>query len=357
MIVFRAKGFQVFRDKKPPYKLRCYHRSTRISVDLEKFPLGSNELLAEISRITLPARKTNDEKPGTLGMLFAKWRSHSDYTGLSERTRLDYQKRMDYLLPIGDTPLGKITPVFVIKLRDKAEGDKKAHFANYLIRVLSSAFNWGVARGYLSTNPAAGLRAIKRPKNAPEANRPWTDVEREAVLAAMPPHMLLPIGLMMFCALDPQDAILLPRTALTGGEIDSKRGKTGEPVWLPLPAPLKAIVAQAPEHNATTACANSYGHSWSISGFSSSWQPIKKQLEERGEIGRKLTLKGLRHTVATIASEMGFDERAVADLLGQKTTAMARHYARRADKRKKNTATITAFETELDERRTKTVKP
>ncbi|WP_297323592.1 tyrosine-type recombinase/integrase [uncultured Bartonella sp.] len=40
-----------------------------------------------------------------------------------------------------------------------------------------------------------------------------------------------------------------------------------------------------------------------------------------------LTLKGLRHTVATILAEMGMDERTIADVLGQKTIEMARHYS------------------------------
>lgn len=32
-----------------------------------------------------------------------------------------------------------------------------------------------------------------------------------------------------------------------------------------------------------------------------------------------LTLKGLRHTVATILAEMGMDDRTIADMLGQRT--------------------------------------
>ena len=48
-----------------------------------------------------------------------------------------------------------------------------------------------------------------------------------------------------------------------------------------------------------------------------------------------LTLKGLRHTVATILAEMGFDDRTIADMLGQKTLAMAQHYSNRANRSKK----------------------
>jgi hypothetical protein len=76
-------------------------------------------------------------------------------------------------------------------------------------------FAWGRERGHVANNPAAGIKGIRRPKGAPEANRPWADNERDAVSAAMPVHMKLPIALMMYCGLDPQDVLRLPRTAVS----------------------------------------------------------------------------------------------------------------------------------------------
>jgi hypothetical protein len=54
---------------------------------------------------------------------------------------------------------------------------------------------------------------------------------------------------------------------------------------------------------------------------------------------------------------MGFDERAIADALGQKTIEMARHYAKGADLRQKMSGVVRSFEDELNKRRTKTVIP
>jgi integrase len=76
-----------------------------------------------------------------------------------------------------------------------------------------------------------------------------------------------------------------------------------------------------------------------------------------GEIGRGLTLYGLRHTVAVILRECGFDERTIADALGQKTIEMARHYARGVDLKPKMRGVVEAFERSVNERRTKIVKP
>jgi len=41
--------------------------------------------------------------------------------------------------------------------------------------------------------------------------------------------------------------------------------------------------------------------------------------------------------VATILAEMGYDDRTIADVLGQKTLAMAQPYSRRANRAKKLT--------------------
>ncbi len=81
------------------------------------------------------------------------------------------------------------------------------------------------------------------------------------------------------------------------------------------------------------------------------------KLEEEGKIGPGLTLYGLRHTVAVILREAGFDERTIADALGQKTIEMARHYAKGADLKPKMRKVVVILNAELNRRRTKVVKP
>ncbi len=89
----------------------------------------------------------------------------------------------------------------------------------------------------------------------------------------------------------------------------------------------------------------------------SSWHKVKKRLEAEGKIGPGLTLKGLRHTMATILAEMGQGERTIADVLGQKTTEMARHYSRRAKKTKWLDGIGRDLEKELIDRHRKVVNP
>jgi integrase len=106
-----------------------------------------------------------------------------------------------------------------------------------------------------------------------------------------------------------------------------------------------------------TLLANSEGRPWTESGFRASWRPCRLKLEAARLIGPGFTLYGLRHTVATVLREIGFDPRTIADALGQKTTAMAEHYSRRADLKPKMVGVVRDFGAEVNRRRTKTVEP
>lgn len=355
MTYVKVKGFQIFQDRHKTW--RCYHRKSGTPIDLKKCPLGSLEFFAECDRIKSLGAATDQAKAGTLGLLISKYRAHRAFMELAERTRADYQWCFDYLHPIRDTALIKFSPPLVVKIRDKAAEKHGVRRGNYIKAVLSLLFAWGVERGHMKNNPAFRIKNVKKPKGSAEANRPWSDLEREVVMKALPIHMKLPVALMMCCGLDPQDAVKLPKTAIKDGSIDVRRGKTGVPLWLKLPKLAIDAAKAQPEHDALTLCANSFGKPWTVSGFRASWRPVKTKLEEEKKIQPGLTLKGLRHTVATILAEMGMDERTIADYLGQKTIEMARHYSRRADKSRKIKGVVKSFNAEVNRRRTKAVKP
>jgi len=79
--------------------------------------------------------------------------------------------------------------------------------------------------------------------------------------------------------------------------------------------------------------------------------------EDKGDREPYLTLRDLRHTVATILAEIGMDDRTVADMLGLKTLAMTQHYSNRANRTRKLAPVIRDFDAEVNKRRTKIVKP
>ncbi len=348
--VVRIKGLKRYFEPKTG-KWYAYHRKSGRRIAAE---FGSAEFFAELAAIEADT-KGEAAKPGTLGALIVSYRTSAGFQSLQTRSKSDYQKVLEYLRPLAESPLTELTQGWVARLRDKTFQKKKRKFANYTLTVLSIMFEHAIEQELMVANPVSKVKRVRKAIDAPEANRPWLDSERDAVSAALPAHMRLPVMLMMYCGLDPQDALRLPRTAISGGKLDTRRGKTGVAVWVPLPKPVVDAITEQPEHNAITLCANSYGKPWTVSGFRASWRPVRVKLEEAGHVQPGLTLKGLRHTVATILREMGKDYSAIAEMLGQKTEAMARHYSRRADMSKKMTETIADFEAEVNRRKTPNV--
>jgi len=328
MTRIKIKGFHIFTDRHG--KLRCYHRKTGFSIDLAKYPLGSPEFIAQCQRFK-PEQKP---KTGTLGKLIIDYRSSPSFTSLRQNTRNFYESAFSYLKPIDDIGLDIFDRAFVVRIRDKAMDARGWHFANSVKTSLSTLFSWAVERGAMKENPARLIKRIPRPKGKPRANRPWTDSERYAVLEACSIHLRTPIALMMYLGMDPADAISVLKEQCKDGAISYERTKTGEAVWRPIPSDLKAIMRED-KNNAATIAANSYGKPWTRSGLNSVWMPLKAELLKAGKISAGLTLKGLRHTSATIMGEMGYDDRTIADAHGQSTEGMARWYSRDANRKGK----------------------
>jgi integrase len=341
MTRIRVRGFQIFKDRHN--KWRCYHRATRTPIDLDKHPLGTSSFLAEVARIEAVLKAAPPPRPGTLGGLVKAYRAGDRFRSLKPRTRQDYENVFDFLATLDDVPLVKWTPAFVTKICDRAGKARGWRFGRYVRQVLSTTFNWGIARGLAEMNPAEKAEAPTRPKDAPRANRPWSDDERDAVLAAAPPHLLVPLALMMFTGIDPGDALRLTRAHCDGEQLNLNRAKTGEPVWWPLPERLRAILAAAPTHDAVTVAATSRGRPWTTSGFGTVWQKLRARLIEDGKVRPGLTLKGLRHTVATVLRQQGHPLAAVAAALGH-SEKMAAHYSRDADHRATMERLVAAFD-------------
>ncbi|WP_406736991.1 tyrosine-type recombinase/integrase [Thioclava sp. GXIMD4215] len=359
MTVIRIKGFKIFKDKKPPYKQRCYHRKTNTKIDLDRFPIGTAEFFSECDRIRLisEAAKRAAPKAGTLGGLIETYyRTEHFADTLSDRTRKDYLKVADYLEPIRDIPATSITTPLLTDIHDKASKKLGWRQANILRTFLSEVFKYNIPKGQIDQNYATGVIPKPRPKNRPRANRPWTIEELVFVLDNAPSQIAAAIALMANTGLDPSDALSLTRNAISDGMIWAQRGKTGNQAPMPMPERLKAVLDAQPPHDAITILATSRGRPWTYDGFSTVWHRYKATQVAAETLPADLTLKGLRHTMATILRESGMDLRSIADLLGQKTESMANWYSRDAELAERNRETMQAYQDEI-ERRTKTVKP
>ncbi|TNF63883.1 MAG: site-specific recombinase [Rhodobacteraceae bacterium] len=275
---------------------------------------------------------------------------------MANATRRDYRKCADFLRPISDAPVSAIDRPLVAGIHDKAASKIGWRRANMVRTFLSQVCRYAIPKGLIDQDFAAGVIPKPNPKDRPYANRPWTVEERAAVLDRAPPHIRIAIALIMNTGLDPSDALRLTRRQIDNNTNWAVRGKTGHEVAIPIGHSLQQALDDAPSHDAVTILANSSGQPWTYNGISTVWHRFKKKLEAEGVLQTGLTLKGLHHTVATTLREAGLEERQIADLLGQKTPSMARHYSRSANLADHNRITMETLERE-NERRSKVVKP
>jgi hypothetical protein len=84
---------------------------------------------------------------------------------------------------------------------------------------------------------------------------------------------------------------------------------------------------------------------------------VRIKLEKASKVQSGLTPYGLRHTLAVILREIGHDERAIADALGQRTIEMARHYAKGADLGPKMRKVVNTLDEEFERRVRPSDKP
>lgn len=353
MTVVRVKGIKRFRSTKNG-RWYAYHRKTGQRLVAE---FGTSAFFEELRKLDDLAAVADAPRPGTFGMLAAHYRASGQFVSLAPRTRTDYQRVIDYLKPLDAMPLVQIDRPFVARVRDKAAERHGRRFGNYVRSVLSVVLGWGAERGFVADNAARGVKAIKRPKDAPRANRSWTEAERDAVLNSAPWHLKVPIALGMFTALRLGDVVALSRAAYDGTAIEWRTNKSGQRVWWPAPKALRDILDTAPRHDAVTLAVNSHGRPWTDSGFGGSFRKHLATLKAKGKIGEGLTFHGLRHTVGEILREEGFDTRTIADALGHSTEDMARHYSRGADLKPKMTAVVEVLDRRENARRTNAVKP
>jgi len=336
--VVRVRGLKRYRDNRDG-RIYCYHRPTGRRLKAE---FGSQEFFAELAALesAYKEQRRREALPQTLGEMIGTYTQSARFQELAQRTRKDYIGILSDLAAIQDMPLAAIDKPFLARVRDEHAQRRGWHRANYLLAILSTVFKMAEEYGVMKENPALRLAKLKRPKDRPAANRPWTESERTAILEAAPPHLRLPLAIGALTGLRIADIVDLPKTAFSDGWLHHKTAKRGVEVILPFSDALRREILQAPPHSAITFCANSRGIPWTEDGLRCSFAKLRDKLQHAGKIGPGLTIHGLRHTVAAELAETGVTDSEIACWLGQTTTTMARHYSARADKKKRMEGTV-----------------
>jgi integrase len=329
----RKRGVLVPIDGIKSYrsKGRWYHYD-RVTGERIAAEPGTPEFLAEV-RLLRASAPGPALASGTLGDVIRRYKGATAYWGvLKAPTKVSYERAFAALDVIKCAPMAAMTRPAILNLRDEVLEPKHGRWlANYAVTVLGLLFRYAKDHGVVSVNPLEEkVRKIRRPPDAPKANRPWTEDERKAVFAEAPPHILLPLALGLCVGLRYTDIFTVPLAALRYGDIAVRTSKRDVPILVPIHPVLANALARRPKSDAPEICVTIEGKAWKMA-FNASWARFRARLLAEGKIGKGLTLHGLRHTLGKMLKEAGLSDGDIADILGQSGTSMARHYSREAD--------------------------
>jgi integrase len=338
-MVIRMKGVKRVVSKG---KIYFYHRKTMTRLPGEP---GTTAFMDALAKAAAARGRPGAKEPGSWGELAEAYRASPEFGRLAPRTKSDYEKVFNYLAPIDRMPLEEMDQPFLYAARDKAHGKKGRRFGNYLVDVTRIVFNWGKRRRLASGNPASDVEKIRRPKNAPIVNRPWTDWEYAAVMAAAGPELRVSIAIGAHVGLREGDMLKVTWASYDGTAFEIRQGKTGESLWVPATGDLRAVLDEAKKRRTSPLIVtNTRGGAYTQSGFQSRFFGLLLKLKKAGKIDPGLSYHGLRHWVGKNLAEVGCDAKTIAAVLGHSTTTMAEHYSRTADRRHLAAAAIRKIE-------------
>ena len=335
-----VKHVKRYRDRHG--KLRLYHRPTGTPIES---PYGTAEFFEELAALNRKVEVQAARPKGTLADIMAEYRKAPAFTGLAAATRKGYETYFALLSAFHDAPARDIDSGTVAEIRDVLAERNGRRSANYALAVLSVLFGFAIERKYVAANPVKQVRRVRRPKNAPRANRPWGPAECRIVIDRAPGQIKVPVALCMFTGMRKRDALTLtPRAFDARGRLSFETSKTGELVSMTPHPMLHGILSERPFPHAATIATTSRGEPWTSFGFDTVWSRFRTALECAGNVDEGLTIHGLRHTVGGMLADAGCDPDVIRRVLGQRTLHMAQLYSERAKRTRDTQMAMAGFD-------------
>lgn len=319
-----------------------------IDAEPERFLARVRELdkLAASGPVVVAPRQKNR----TLGELFDAWIASPEWAQLKPQTRYAYERVIapakGALSAVRARPVREFTTPFVVSLRDAVLKRGKRWLANYTVVTLRRAFTWGRLHGWQESNPAKGVPLIVRAAEAPERNRAWTAQEFEEVWSHAPSRLRLAIALARYAGMRVGDVVAITWQAWDGERLSFRQSKTGRPITIRVPAPLRELLAD--ERRAIgPIVANGQGEPYTRDGLQSNLWKLVKVLERQGVVKPGLCFHGLRHALGADLYNLGLDREARKAALGHTSDAASMVYERDGNRRAASDRAFAAFDVGL----------
>lgn len=324
------KGFDGSREDlesklSEPDQLQAYNRPRLLRKRASEFP--AEALGGFVHWYTCGA--IDDLKQGEVDG-YPKWWK------LADATRGDYLEAFEYLRPEFDIVLKDITQPALYETRDSCANKKWPRFADQMIAALSSMFKQAVKRGKMPFNPCLGMD--KAHKADPNSNREWFAHEWAFVRDNAPREVLIPCMIARYAGLAGQTIVGLSDRQffdhpLTGKAVQYTRRKNGKATLLPVQVELQKFMSARDIRRADGLIA--------VRDDGSLWEGEKemqtrvshwlRDQERAGRVGTGTTLHGLRVSYAAWWKRKGASNAEVAELIGDKSEAMGKHYTRHVE--------------------------
>ena len=223
-------------------------------------------------------------------------------------------------------PLTSIDQMFILGLQERIYKKRGRWLAKMVVSVLSVVLGWGLPRGIATSNAAAGVPKIRRPRGAPIANRAWTASEVDAALKVAAGGLRKAIALAYYAGLRKKDVVELRLTSRAGGVIATTQSKTGHELSVFEARRLKTILDAKDDRPGEWVVVNSLGRPYTRDGLDSVFDKLKRDLVKAKAIRPGLTFHGLRKSLGKRAADAGFSELDIAAALGHSSPASSRPY-------------------------------
>lgn len=256
------------------------------------------------------AQAVKKEPPSnTVHNLIWRYKQSPEYRDLADRTRADYAKQLD-----------KIQTVFGgLSLRAMAAREVATHIygwrdsmresprrADYAVAVLKLMLQWGVKRGHLETNRAAGVEKLSK---TDRREKTWSAEQIAAFMHVASEPMRRAMTLALETGQRQGDLLSLRWDNIQDGVISLKQAKTGVRVAVVVTDALQACLDGIPRGKATTVLTRPDGQPWEIkgNGFRSAWRLTCQAAGVKG-----VTFHDLRGTFVTRRLAEGLTTQEVA---------------------------------------------
>lgn len=257
----------------------------------------------------------------TIAHVIARYEASSEFSGLAQRTRMDYRKHLDFLLArIGHLDPKTIKRHHVIDWRD-AWAVGSPHRANYRLRVLRIVLERAIDFGLLSVgaNPAKGVPEVKYAK---KQRLPWP----EDMITEAREHADARTGLLFELLLGTGqrigDVLKMKWSDFDGEAISVRQGKTKASLWIPAPQMLLAALSNAPRRSVFILTNLRATGPWSYRGAHDSMMKLRKAIGAEA-----YDIHSLRYTATAELARVGLDDATIMAITGHKTHRMVQLYA------------------------------